>query len=145
MMAGRRVARLNEQLKRELTSLLQFEVKDPRIGPALVTGVEVSPDLYHAKVFVAVRGEEADRDSALEGLRAASGFLRTEIARRLHIRRSPELHFSIDNTLEHAMHIESLLREARAGMVTEADDESAADVDDAESAADAAGEEHDEG
>jgi ribosome-binding factor A len=128
-MARKRVLRLNEQLKRELTQLLQFEVKDPRIGPLMVTDVEVSPDLYHAKVFVSVRGGEEERASAMEGLRAASGFLRTEIGRRMRIRRAPELHFSFDDTLAHAMHIEQLLQEARAGMVTEADDE-AADADD---------------
>jgi ribosome-binding factor A len=120
-MAKKRVARLNEQLKRELTTLLQFEVKDPRIGPITVTDVEVSPDLYHAKVFVAVRGGEEERVSAMEGLRAASGYLRTEIGRRMRIRRAPELHFTLDNTLDHAMHIERLLQEARAGMVTEPD------------------------
>jgi ribosome-binding factor A len=121
-MAKKRVARLNEQLKRELTTLLQFEVKDPRIGPITVTDVEVSPDLYHAKVFVAVRGGEEERASAMEGLRAASGYLRTEIGGRMRIRRAPELHFTLDNTLDHAMHIERLLQEARAGMVTEPDD-----------------------
>jgi ribosome-binding factor A len=126
-MAKKRVARLNEQLKRELTTLLQFEVKDPRIGPITVTDVEVSPDLYHAKVYVAVRGGTEEQQSAFEGLRAASGYLRTEIGRRMHIRRAPELHFSHDNTLEHAMHIERLLQEARAGMVTQPDEPADAD------------------
>jgi ribosome-binding factor A len=122
-MAKKRVARLNEQLKRELTTLLQFEVKDPRIGPVMVTDVEVSPDLYHAKVFVSIRGDAEEKASGMAGLRAASGYLRTEVGRRMRIRRSPELHFSQDDTLEHAMHIERLLQEARAGMVTEPDPE----------------------
>jgi ribosome-binding factor A len=141
-MAKKRVARLNEQLKRELTTLLQFEVKDPRIGPSTVTDVEVSPDLYHAKVFVAVRGGEEERKSALEGLRAASGYLRTEIGRRMRIRRAPELHFTLDNTLDHAMHIERLLQEARAGMVTEPDPEPG--VQDADAAGAGPDEEHDD-
>jgi ribosome-binding factor A len=114
-MASKRILRLNEQLKRELTELLQFEVRDPRIGMVTVTGVEVSPDLYHAKVFYTMLGSEEERQSALEGLRAAAGFLRTEIGRRMRIRRAPELHFSFDASLDHAMHIERLLREALAG------------------------------
>jgi ribosome-binding factor A len=113
-MAKRRTARLNEQVRRELTALLQTEVRDPRIGLVTITGVEVSPDLYHAKVFFSVLGSEEERSSALEGMRAAAGFLRTEIGRRMHIRRSPELHFTYDSTLQHAMHIEKLLKEARA-------------------------------
>lgn len=113
-MAKKRIARVNEQIRRELTSLLQFDVRDPRIGVVTVTAVETSPDLYHAKVFYSVMGSEEDRESAAEGLRAAAGFLRTEIGRRMHIRRAPELHFTYDNTLHHAMHIERLLQEALA-------------------------------
>jgi ribosome-binding factor A len=128
-MASKRIARLNEQVRRELTYLLQRDVRDPRIGVVTVTGVEISPDLYHAKVFYSVMGSDEDRDSAAEGLRAAAGFLRTEIAKRMHTRRAPELHFTHDNTLQHAMHIERLLQEARA---TRADDDgSAGDVADA--------------
>ncbi|MEX1182956.1 MAG: 30S ribosome-binding factor RbfA [Gemmatimonadota bacterium] len=120
-MAKKRIARVNEQMKRELITLLRQEVRDPRIGPVTITGVEVSPDLYHAKVFFSVLGDEEERKSSLEGLRAASGYLRGEIGRRMHIRRAPELHFTADNTIEHAMHIEKLLQQARATIVTEPD------------------------
>lgn len=113
-MAKKRVARLNEQLKRELTTLLQFEVKDPRVGAVTITDVEVTPDLYHAKVYFSTTAEDEERELTEQGLRAASGFLRTELGRRMHIRRAPELHFTFDNTLQHAMHIERLLQEARA-------------------------------
>jgi ribosome-binding factor A len=132
-MAKRRAARLNEQVRRELTALLQTDVRDPRIGLVTITDVEVSPDLYHAKVFFSVLGGEAERESATEGLRAAAGYLRTEIGRRMHIRRSPELHFTYDATLQHALHIEKLLKEARA---TAADADPATDR--ADEAADAA-------
>lgn len=114
-MASKRIARVNEQIRRELTSLLQLEVRDPRIGLVTITGVETSPDLYHAKVHYSVMGTAEERESAREGLRAAAGFLRTEIGKRMHIRRAPELHFSYDDTLAHAMRIEQLLQEARAG------------------------------
>jgi ribosome-binding factor A len=113
MMAGKRVARLNEQMKRELILLLQREVRDPRVSGVTITDVEVAPDLYHARVYYAVAAHE-DRDTALEGLHATAGFLRGEIGRRMHIRRAPELHFTLDETLEHARHIEQLLQQARA-------------------------------
>jgi ribosome-binding factor A len=125
-MANKRIARLNEQVRRELTFLLQRDVRDPRIGIVTVTDVEVSPDLYHAKVFYSVMGSDEDRASAAEGLRAAAGFLRTEIARRMHTRRAPELHFTYDDTLQHALHIEKLLQEALA--TTGADSEAGADA-----------------
>jgi ribosome-binding factor A len=132
-MAKKRVARLNEQLKRELTILLQFEVKDPRVVGVTITDVEVSPDLYHAKVYFSMSAgsDEEERKVGHEGLRAAAGFLRSELGRRLHIRRAPELHFSFDNTLEHAMHIERLLQEARgsASLMHEHDDAGSPDDD----------------
>lgn len=128
-MAKKRVARLNEQMKRELITLLRGEVRDPRVVDVTITDVEVSPDLYHAKVFVSVPGEADERATSLEGLRAAAGFLRGEIGRRMHIRRAPELHFHVDDTLQHAMHIERLLQEARAGAAPAPDEGAAAEGD----------------
>lgn len=126
-MARKRVARLNEQLKRELTALIQFEVRDPRIGMVTITDVEVTPDLYHAKVYFTLLGDVDERRTAAEGLRAAAGFLRTEIGRRMHIRRAPELHFTFDETLEHAARIEQLLREARRDAAPAAADDAASE------------------
>jgi ribosome-binding factor A len=131
-MAGKRVARLNEQIRRELTALLQNEVRDPRIGMLTITGVEVTADLYHAKVYYSVMGDEEERSSAHEGLRAAAGFLRSEIGRRMHIRRTPELHFTWDSSLQNAMRIEKLLQEARASSASSA----ATEPDEAERSAD---------
>jgi ribosome-binding factor A len=130
-MAKKRVARLNEQMKRELVMLLRGEVRDPRVVDVTITDVEVSPDLYHAKVFVSMPSDADERATALEGLRAAAGFLRGEIGRRMHIRRAPELHFQVDDTLQHAMHIERLLQEARAGSAPiSGEEESTQDQDD---------------
>ena len=125
-MVSKRVARVNEQMKRELIALLRFEVRDPRVGMVTVTDVETAPDLYHAKVYISIAGDAEERERAMEGMRAAAGFLRGEIGRRMHIRRAPELHFTLDETLQHAMHIEQLLREARASMP--AADDAADDV-----------------
>ena len=132
-MVNKRVARVNEQMKRELIALLRFEVRDPRVGMVTVTDVETAPDLYHAKVYISVAGDADERERAMEGMRAAAGFLRGEIGRRMHIRRAPELHFTLDETLQHAMHIEQLLREARASMPAEEDAaDDGADLDDEE-------------
>jgi ribosome-binding factor A len=110
---SRRVPRLNEQLKREITDILRSEVKDPRIGFVTVTDVRVSADLSVARVYVSVLGEPREKEETLEGLRAAAPFIRGEIGRRMRIRRAPELRFELDVTLERAMRIEQLLREVR--------------------------------
>jgi len=112
-MVRRRVARLGEQFRREITEILQREVKDPRVGFVTITGVDVTPDLFHARVYVRVMGDEARKKEALEGLDAAASFIRGELGQRLHIRRIPELRFEIDRSLEHAQRIEQLLREVR--------------------------------
>ncbi|HEY8485525.1 MAG TPA: 30S ribosome-binding factor RbfA [Longimicrobiales bacterium] len=110
---SRRVPRLNEQLKREITDILRSEVKDPRIGFVTVTDVRVSADLSVARVYVSVMGGPREKEETLEGLRAAAPFIRGEIGRRMRIRRAPELRFELDVTLERAMRIEQLLREVR--------------------------------
>jgi ribosome-binding factor A len=110
-MAGRRIERLNEQLKRELMEILQTEVRDPRVGAVTITAVETTPDLYHARIYVTSGGSAEEKETSLEGLRAASSYLRSELGRRLRVRRVPELSFQLDQTLEHAMRIERLLGE----------------------------------
>ncbi len=110
-MARRRLERLNEQLRRELTEILRREVKDPRVGVVTVTGVRAAPDLTFARVLVEVPASE-DEAETLAGLVAASPFVRHELGQRLRIRRVPELRFELDHTLDRVQHIESLLREA---------------------------------
>ncbi len=112
-MGSRRVERLNEQFKREITDIVRNEVRDPRVGTLSVTAVEAAPDLTFARAFIAVPGDEGEKEQTLEGLRAAAPFIRGELGRRLHIRRAPELQFELDRGLEHALRIERLLREAR--------------------------------
>lgn len=110
-MASRRTARVGEQLRREISDLLQREVKDPRVEGAIITHVDVTADLFHARVFVSVGGDDAYRARVLEGLVAAAPFIRGELGRRLHLRRVPELRFELDRSLDHALRIEQLLRE----------------------------------
>ena len=113
-MANRRVARLNEQLRREISDILRRSVRDPRIGTPTITRVEVTPDLWMARVYVRAGGTAEERAEALAGLDGAAAFIRHEL-RGLRVRRVPELRFEIDQTLEHASRIEQLLREVSPG------------------------------
>ena len=110
-MAGLRIKRINEQLKREIAEILLGEVKDPRVGPVTVTAVSAAPDLTLARVFVTPLGTEEERRETMAGLRAAGAFIRAEIGRRLTLRRAPELRFEIDESLEHAQRIQRILAE----------------------------------
>ena len=112
-MATRRVQRLNEQLKREISHLLRTQVHDPRVSGVIVTGVQVSPDLAQARVWTQLTGDDEQRATALEGLAAAASFVRRQLGVVLRVRRIPELEFCQDHSLEQAMRIEALLREVR--------------------------------
>ena len=112
-MSRRRLARLNEQIKREISELLRTEVRDPRVGLPTVTAVEVTADLWLARVYVRP-GPTHDGDSPgelLEGLVTAAPFIRRALGRTLKVRRVPELRFLPDRTLEEAFRIESILRD----------------------------------
>lgn len=122
---GRRIPRLNEQLKREITEILRYEVKDPRIGFVTLTRVEASPDLMLAKAYVSVMGEEEQKQETLEGLGAAAPFVRSELGKRLSIRRVPEIDFRLDRSLEHVQRIDELLEEAAPPPAEESDDQEA--------------------
>lgn len=112
-----RTDRLAEQIQRELASMLLTETDDPRLHGLLVSGVEVSRDLAHARVFVTIgraADGSSDEDSAvLAAIERASGFLRHGLASRLRIRAVPALHFELDKTLDEVDRIEVLLAEAR--------------------------------
>jgi ribosome-binding factor A len=110
-MSSRRIARINEQLRREVAEILQYEVKDPRIGSVTVTAARVTPDLQLARVFVTAIGDAPERRETLAGLTGASAFIRSALADRLDLRRVPELRFELDESLSHAMRIEQLLSE----------------------------------
>lgn len=94
--------------------MLAGELKDPRLaGLATVTEVRVTPDLKQARIYVNVRGTEAEQTAMLEGLSAASGFIRHELCERLQLRRAPDLRFVLDRTDEYAQHIEELIRRTK--------------------------------
>jgi len=111
-MTSRRVARLNDAFREEISDLLRRQVKDPRLtGFITITRVETSADLSHARVYVSVMGNEEDRNEAMRGLEAASSFLRREIGHRLALRRAPELRFHRDDSIEQGARVLDLLDE----------------------------------
>lgn len=109
----RRTERINDLLQEEISELLRRQVKDPRLADLVitVTEVDVSPDLRQAKVFVSVMGSEEEQDEAFRALHAAAAFLRRELHKRLDLRRTPDLLFRRDDTLERAARIDALLRQ----------------------------------
>ena len=109
----RRPEQVGEVIRQVLAEALTREVSDPRIGFLTMTRVDVSGDLSHATVFVAVPGDEPVRLRALDGLRSAAGFLRSRVAKALATRIVPELHFELDRGLEHASRINAMLADLR--------------------------------
>jgi len=113
-MQGKRLERVNQLVKEEISLLLQRELKDPRLGFVTVTEVDVTPDLKHAKVYVSVLGPEERWISSLQALHSARGFVWSWLRRHLDLRVTPELDFRPDRSMEHAAHIQSLLAGLRS-------------------------------
>lgn len=111
--AGKRCDRVADLLQQELADLLLRRVKDPRVEGVTITGVKVSGDLQHARVFYCVMGspEASSREDAAVGLEKAKGFLRRELAGRLHMRMVPQLEFHYDASFDYGDKIERLLKE----------------------------------
>ena len=107
-MAGARMRRVDEAL-REVVAAAVSELSDPRLGFVTVTGVETSPDLRTAKVFVSVLGDETERDATLDALRSSHGVIQARIAREMRMRRTPTLTFHYDDTIEKGVRISRLL------------------------------------
>lgn len=109
--SSRRPEQVAENIRQLLAEAIGRDVRDPRVGHASITRVVVTGDLKHAKVYVAVLGDAADKDNAIEGLRSAAGFLRSKLARVLTLRTVPALAFELDRGLENAMRIDTLLNQ----------------------------------
>ncbi|MFV0351408.1 MAG: 30S ribosome-binding factor RbfA [Oscillospiraceae bacterium] len=109
--ASKNMARLNEDIRRELVDIVG-NMKDPRLQDGLitVTRVETAPDLSSCKVFVSQIGEKNSSDGMMKVLEAAKGHVRSEIASRMHIRRSPDIKFILDENAAYAAHINDLLK-----------------------------------
>ena len=114
-MTAPRRARIADQIQRELAEAIRTELRDPRVTSMVtLTGVEMSRDGSHAKVFFTVLGAESAARDAAEGLQHAAGFLRSELAHRLSTRSVPELHFHFDESVERGVRLSRLIDEAVA-------------------------------
>ena len=109
-MASNRIGRINEEIQRELASLIR-NVKDPRVtGMISITAVETTPDLRYAKVYVSML-DKSDAKEVIKGLKSASGYLRRELGRALSLRYTPELQFEQDDSIIKGTHILEMLRD----------------------------------
>jgi ribosome-binding factor A len=110
-----RSRRVADQVQRELADIVRLELKDPRVGMITLTGVEVTSDYAHAKVFFTLLGDATRVEEATQGLKRAAGFLRTQLAHRLKFRTVPQLQFVYDTSVERGMNLSRLIDEAVGG------------------------------
>ena len=109
-----RTQRVADYLQRELAALIQHEVRDPRVGMVSITGVQVSRDLGHARVYYTVMGSESadDASESTQALNKAAGFLRSQLSRDSSMRSVPQLRFYFDSSVGRGRHLEDLIRRA---------------------------------
>lgn len=107
-----RAKRIGEQVQRELAELVRREVRDPRLGPVTITGVEVTRDLGYAKVYYTLLGGQGDREAAQEILSGAAPYLRHELGKRMRAHSTPELRFHYDIQMEQGAQLRALIDKA---------------------------------
>jgi len=108
-----RLGRINEELKKEISNIISFELKDPNItGLISVTKVKVTPDLKYAKVYVSMLNTKS-QEKTLKGLKDSCGFIRTQLAKTINLRITPQLTFEVDASIEYGMKIDSIIKELK--------------------------------
>ena len=114
-MANYRGGRINEEVKREISNIIQNEIKDPRMTAMVsVTDVKVTRDLRYAKVFVSIFGkDEEEKNNTFLALKNASGYIRREIGQRINLRYNPQIIFQLDDSINYGMHIEQLIAKVK--------------------------------
>jgi len=112
-MTRKRVRKLAELLKEEISEILLKEVKDPRIGFVSLTEVKVSGDLKHAKVFVSVYGKDEEKEGTMKGLEEATGYIRKLVGDRITTYHTPEIIFKYDDSIEHGVYMSQLIEKVR--------------------------------
>ena len=116
--------RINGEVRRELSAIIQNEIKDPRIHPMTsVVEVEVAPDLKSAKAYISVLGDEQAQRDTLEGLRSAEGYIRRALARTVNLRNTPEIRFIMDQSIEYGVHMSKLIDDVNKSSLEEEGDE----------------------
>ena len=126
----RREDQLSGAITRELSDLMRTRMKDPRIGFASITGVELSHDLRYAKVYVSVMGSPEEQRETMRGLDSANGFLRRELAQRLTIRHVPEISFRLDESIARGARVLDLLKQVEQESAVPVSAENAVDESD---------------
>jgi len=114
-MSSGRMRRVDEAIRQVIGDAVQGELKDPRVGFVTVTDVRTSADLRHARVYVSVLGDEAQREATMAGLRSAHGFLQGKVATELHLKRTPTLELYYDDTTDRALRVDALIEEIGRG------------------------------
>ena len=106
-----RMGRIDEEYRKELSQIISYDLKNPNVtGMISVTKVKVTTDLKYAKVYVSILNSKNIKDT-MDGLKKSSGFIRSELAKRVNLRNTPELIFEIDDSLEYGAKIDSILKE----------------------------------
>lgn len=112
MKNNNRITRINDEILREISQILNYEVKDPRINAMTsVIRVDTTQDLKYCKVYVSVYGNDEDKASVMQGLKNANGFIRHLIAERINLRYTPELIFKLDDSVEYSVRMNKLIDE----------------------------------
>ncbi|HEY4578238.1 MAG TPA: 30S ribosome-binding factor RbfA [Savagea sp.] len=108
-----RANRVAEQMKKELGVIIGTKLKNPSIGFVTVTDVEITNDLQESTVYISVLGSDAEKQATFDGLNKAKGFIRTEIGKRIRLRKVPEIEFAFDASIEYGNRIEELLKQVK--------------------------------
>jgi ribosome-binding factor A len=110
-----RIIKINEEIKHELSAVIRQGLKDPRVDSLIsIIDVDTTGDLKHCKVYFSTLGDERKHQETLEGLKNSAGFIRRELARKVNLRNTPELHFHIDHSIEYGVNMNRLISEVNA-------------------------------
>ena len=116
--------RINSEVQRELSSIISRELKDPRIHPmTTVVSVEVTPDLKYCKAYISVLADEEQAKDTIRGLKSAEGFIRTQLAKKINLRNTPEIFFVLDQSIEYGVRMSKLIDEVTKDLPDEDDKE----------------------
>ena len=120
--------RINGEVRRVLSSIIQNDIKDPRIHPMTsVVEVEVAPDLKSAKAYISVLGDEEAQKDTLAGLKSAEGYIRRELARTVNLRNTPEIRFIMNQSIEYGVHMSRLIDDVNQNSLEEGDEDDQAE------------------
>lgn len=120
--------RINGEVQNVLAELIRAGMKDPRVSPLTsVVQVDVAPDLANAKVYISVLGNEEMQKNTIAGLKSAEGYLRSQLAKKINLRHTPQLHFILDQSIEYGVNMSKLIREVNEQMKTDENEENQED------------------